>query len=44
MAPGGSDDGTATGGMVTAMSVDNTNGNGTPDPATGMFGAVANSY
>jgi hypothetical protein len=26
------------------MSVDNTNGNGTPDPATGMFGAVANSY
>jgi hypothetical protein len=39
-----SDDGTPTGGgMVTAMSVDNTNGNGTSDPARGMFGAVANS-
>lgn len=32
-----------TGGMATAMSVDNANGNGTPGGTTGMWGAITHS-
>lgn len=32
-----------TGGMATAMSVNNPNGNGVPDGTTGMWGAITHS-